>query len=74
MVPTLSLDDQVAKVTDRLTVEFSGRVPDPVVRGLVSEVYGEMSDARVTQYVPVLIDRGVRARIRSQVSGAISLA
>jgi hypothetical protein len=68
MVPTLSLADQVDKVAQRLAEEFAGTVPDPVVRDLVSEVYGEMSSARVTQFVPVLIDRGVRARLRARAS------
>jgi hypothetical protein len=68
MVPTLSLADQVDKVEQRLADEFSGTVPDPVVRNLVREVYGEMSSARVTQFVPVLIDRSVRARLRARAS------
>jgi hypothetical protein len=66
MVPTLSLADQVDKVAQRLSDEFSATVPDPEVRRLVNEVYGEMSSARVTQFVPVLVDRGVRARLRSR--------
>jgi hypothetical protein len=65
MVPTLSLEEQVDKVAQRLADEYSGSLPDPVVRSLVTEVYGEMSSARVTQFVPVLVDRGVRARIRA---------
>jgi hypothetical protein len=65
MVPTLSLADQVDKVAQRLADEFSGSVPDPEVRRIVIEVYGEMSSARVTQFVPVLVDRGVRARLRA---------
>jgi hypothetical protein len=66
MVPTLSLADQVDKVAQRLADEFSGTVPDPEVRRLVVEVYGEMSTARVTQFVPVLVDRSVRARLRER--------
>jgi hypothetical protein len=66
MVPTLSLADQVDKVAQRLADEFSGSVPDPEVRRIVIEVYGEMSSARVTQFVPVLVDRGVRARLRAR--------
>jgi hypothetical protein len=66
MVPTLSLADQVDKVAQRLADEFSGSVPDPEVRRLVVEVYGEMSTARVTQFVPVLVDRSVRARLRQR--------
>jgi hypothetical protein len=66
MVPTLSLADQVDKVAQRLADEFSGSVPDPELRRIVVEVYGEMSSARVTQFVPVLVDRGVRARLRAR--------
>jgi hypothetical protein len=69
MVPTLSLANQVDKVAQRLAEEFSDTVPDPVVRGLVHEAYDEMSSARVTQFVPVLVDRTVRARLRSQSAG-----
>jgi hypothetical protein len=68
MVPTLSLADQVDKVAQRLSDEFAGSVPDPVLRGLVIEVYDEFASARVTQFVPVLVDRGVRARLRSRAS------
>jgi hypothetical protein len=70
MVPTLSLADQVDRVAQRLSDEFSGTVPDPVVRGLVDEIYGEMSSAKVTQFVPVLIDRRVRARLRARSASA----
>jgi hypothetical protein len=64
MLPTMSLSDQVSKVAQRLADEYSGRVPDPVVRHLVDEVYLEMASAKVTQFVPVLVDRSVRARLR----------
>jgi hypothetical protein len=63
MVPTLNLADQVDKVAQRLSEEFS-TVPDQVVRSLVTEVYGEMSTAKVTQFVPVLVDRKVRHELR----------
>jgi protein-tyrosine phosphatase-like protein len=68
MVPTLSLADQVDKVAQRLSDEFAGTVPDPEVRRLVVEVYDEMASARVTQFVPVLVDRSVRARLRARAS------
>lgn len=66
MVPSMSLSDQVSKVAQRLAEEYSGQVPDPVVRTLVDEAYHEMESAKVTQFVPVLIDRSVRARLRAQ--------
>jgi hypothetical protein len=66
MVPTLPLADQVDKVAQRLADDFAGAVPDRVVRRMVDEVYGEMASAKVTQFVPVLVDRGVRSRLRAQ--------
>ena len=66
MLPTMSLSDQVDRVAQRLAEEYSGRFPDPVVRGLVDEAYHEMEAARVTQFVPVFVDRTVRARLRER--------
>lgn len=66
MVPTLSLDEAVDKVAQRLADEFSPAYPDLAVRKIVDEVYGEFASAKVTQFVPVLVDRGARARIREQ--------
>ncbi|MBV9872301.1 MAG: hypothetical protein JO214_16950 [Frankiaceae bacterium] len=70
MVQTVPLAAQIDKLTRRLSEEFSGSVPDDVVRGLVSEVYGELAASRVTQFVPVLVDRGVRQRLRTYRSSA----
>jgi hypothetical protein len=64
MLPAMSLSDQVSKVAQRLADEYSGRVPDPVVRSFVDEAYHEMESAKITAFVPVLVDRSVRARIR----------
>lgn len=69
MVPSLTLADQVDKVAQRLSEEFSATVPDQVVRSLVTEVYGEMSNARVTQFVPVLVNRRVRDELRHRPVG-----
>ena len=64
--PSVHIEDQVAKVADRLASEYAGRVPDGVVRDLVRDAYGPLSHARVTQFVPVLVDRSVRERLRRQ--------
>jgi hypothetical protein len=58
MLPAMSVTDQVSKVAQRLSDEYSGQVPDLV--------YDEMATARVTQFVPVLVARSVRARIRER--------
>jgi hypothetical protein len=59
------VEEQVAKIADRLADEYADRVPAVVVRGLVSEAYTPLRGARVTQFVPVLVDRTVRQRLRS---------
>jgi hypothetical protein len=69
MLPVMSVSDQVTKVAQRLSDEYSGQVPDPVVRHLVDEAYHEMASAKVTQFVPVLVDRSVRARLRERRTG-----
>ena len=62
--PPVRVEDQVAKVADRLATEYADRVPDRVVRDLVRDAYVPLSGARVTQFVPVLVDRSVRERLR----------
>ena len=58
------VDAQVAHVTERLTAEYADTVPAGVVQNLVSEAYAPMREAKVTQFVPVLVDRSVRQRLR----------
>ena len=62
--PLARVEDQVAKVADRLATEYADRVPDGVVRELVQDAYGPLRAARVTQFVPVLVDRSVRETLR----------
>jgi hypothetical protein len=62
-----AIDDQVAHVAERLVRDFAGEVPDGVVQTMVTEVYGQLREARVTQFVPVLVDRSVRRQLRSSV-------
>ena len=61
---TLPVEQQVSHVADRLVHDFSGRVDDVEVRSLVTEAYSGFQQARVTQFVPVLIDRFVRQQLR----------
>jgi hypothetical protein len=58
------VEAQVAHVTERLTAEYADSVPAAVVQSLVSEIYAPLREARVTQFVPVLVDRSVRQRLR----------
>ena len=61
---TPGVEAQLAHVTERLTAEYAESVPPGVVEGLVSEVLVGFQSARVTQFVPVLVDRSVRQRLR----------
>ena len=60
------VEDQVAAVAARLEQEYADQLPAGVVRRLVDDAYGPMRTARVTQFVPVLVDRSVRQRLRQQ--------
>ena len=61
---SLPVELQVAHVAEKLVDDFAGQVDDLEVRTLVTEVYSGFSQARVTQFVPVLVDRSVRQRLR----------
>ena len=60
------VEQQVAHVAERLVDDFAGQVDGTEVRSLVSEVYSDYSHAKVQQFVPVLVDRSVRQRLRSR--------
>jgi hypothetical protein len=59
------VEEQVAHVADRLAAEYGDTVGPGVVRDLVDQAYSPYRQARVTQFVPVLVDRTVRQRLRS---------
>ncbi len=63
------VEEQVARVADKLAGEFSGAVGPGVIRNLVDEVYATYADARISQFVPVLVDRTVRERMRLPAAG-----
>jgi len=58
-----AVDVQVAHLSDRLVRDYAGLVPDEVVRTIVNETYRAYASARVTQFLPVLVDRAVRQRL-----------
>jgi hypothetical protein len=68
MTNATPVEEQVARIADRLAAEYGASVGAGVVRELVDQAYSPYRQARVTQFVPVLVDRTVRARLRA-VSG-----
>jgi hypothetical protein len=61
---SLPVEQQVEHVAERLVHDFAGRVDDTEVRSLVTTTYSAYSQARVQQFVPVLVDRTVRQQLR----------
>ena len=61
-----AVEAQVARVTDRLIADFAGELPDTVVRTAVTQAYAAYERARVTQFVPVLVDRAVRRELSAR--------
>jgi hypothetical protein len=65
MIDGAPVEEQVARVADRLSAEYGDRVAPGVVRELVDQEFSPYRQARVTQFVPVLVDRSVRRRLRA---------
>ena len=57
-------------VRDRLSSEFQPRVPAEVVDREVTLAAAEFDGARVVTYVPVLVNRQVRLKLRQLASSA----
>ncbi len=58
------LDRQVVRVAERLVADYAGKVSDEEVRRLVDDAFRRLGPARITQFVPVLVDRSVRDTLR----------
>ena len=61
---TAGLDQQVVRVAERLVADYAGQVSDAQVRRLVDDAFRQLGEARITQFVPVLVDRSVRDALR----------
>ena len=59
----LDLDHEVATLTAQLSKELQGRVPGPVVEHAVEQARADIGDTRITAFVPILIERRVRAAL-----------
>lgn len=64
----IPVEQQVASVADRLVRDYAGQVPESVVRDLVTQAWREYAQARVQHFIPVLVDRSVRQRLRGAVA------
>ena len=58
-----SRDEQVTAVAARLRAEF-GTADQQYVERRVRDEFGRWQEARITQFVPLLVERNVRAELR----------
>jgi hypothetical protein len=55
--------EAVARVLDALQVEFAGRVPAGTVADTVALVHERFRDARVREFVPLMVERRAHAEL-----------
>jgi hypothetical protein len=63
MTVAQSLDEQVDRVAQRLVAELAGSVAPDEVRAVVRGAAAQLDGAKVTQFVPVLVDRAARQQL-----------
>ena len=60
---SIDVDKQLDLVVDRLADEFGGQVSRPTVERTVRQVRRQFGSPPVTQFLPVLVEREVRATL-----------
>jgi hypothetical protein len=59
-----AMDDQLHRVADRLGRKYGDRAAGPEIQNAVFEEAERYRDARVKQYIPVLVQHAVQERLR----------
>ncbi|MDX6284558.1 MAG: hypothetical protein QOG53_43 [Frankiales bacterium] len=57
------IEVQVSRVEQRLVDDFSEHVSHDLVRQYVREAHSALATARITQFLPTLIERHARGRL-----------
>lgn len=57
------IDAQVMRVEQRLIEDFEANVPPALVKEYVYEARTALAAARITQFIPTLIERHARGRL-----------
>lgn len=60
----LSAEQTIADISDRLTPRYPD-LPADTIRTVVSAVYAEFSDAKVRDFVEVLVEKQAKKRLKS---------
>ena len=56
-------NDAIARVVDALEAEFAGRIPAGTVADTVADVHGRFRDAKVREFVPLMVERRAHAKL-----------
>jgi hypothetical protein len=62
-VPRDEVNAQVSRVEQRLIEDFAANVPPALVKQYVHEAHVALAAARITQFIPTLIERHARGRL-----------
>ena len=59
--------ETIAKVTDRLAARYP-ETPRNLIAAVVAEEYALLDSGRIRTYIPTLVERGARNRLRESTS------
>lgn len=62
-------DVELAHLTARLKAQFADRVTDTEIERTVTEASADLASAPIRVFVPLLVERGARERLRARVAG-----
>ncbi|MEU9896055.1 three-helix bundle dimerization domain-containing protein [Streptomyces phaeochromogenes] len=59
-----ALPDTIQELTNRLTAAYANLLTAAVVRDVVHDCYQPLSNARIANYVPILVEHSSRTKLR----------
>jgi hypothetical protein len=62
-----ALPDTLQRLTEHLTASYANLLPAAAVREVVQDCYQPLSNARIANYVPILVEHNSRTKLRQLV-------
>ncbi|MFD9196313.1 three-helix bundle dimerization domain-containing protein [Streptomyces phaeochromogenes] len=59
-----AVPDTIQELTDRLTASYANLLTAATVQGVVQDCYQPLSNARIPNYVPILVEHNSRTKLR----------
>ncbi|RPF37372.1 three-helix bundle dimerization domain-containing protein [Streptomyces sp. TLI_185] len=59
-----AVPDAIQELTDRLTTSYADLLTAAIVQGVVQDCYEPLSNARIPNYVPILVEHSSRTKLR----------